>query len=100
MKLYAVVSFWCDEMFGGGELSINSPFYTSREEAEKHMYAREDPDDYIKEYEKKYQEWWKCEIIKYLGKPKMAFLKFAQWHFVPGIKLIAYLHSQMIKKGA
>ena len=41
MKLYAVVSFWCDELFGGGELSINSPFYTSREEAEKHMYARE-----------------------------------------------------------
>ena len=51
MKLYAVVSFWCDELFGGGELSINSPFYTSREEAEKHMYARESPDDYIKEYE-------------------------------------------------
>lgn len=40
----------------------------------------------IKEYEKKYPEWWKCEIIKFLGKPKMAFLKFAQWHFVPGIK--------------
>ena len=56
--------------------------------------------NYIKEYEKKYPQWWKCEIIKYLGKPKMAFLKFVQWHFVPGIKLIAYLHSQMIKKGA
>ena len=56
--------------------------------------------NYIKEYEKKYPEWWKCEIIKYLGKPKIAFLKCAQWHFVPGIKLIAYLHSQMIKKGA
>lgn len=55
---------------------------------------------YIKEYEKKYPEWWKCEIIKYLGKPKMAFLKFAQWHFIPGVKFIAYLHSQMIKKGA
>ena len=55
---------------------------------------------YIREYEAKYHEWWKCEIIKYLGKPKMMFLKFAQWHFVPGVKLIAYLHSQMIKKGA
>ena len=53
MKLYAVVSYWQDELFGGGELSINSPFYTSREEAEKHMYARENPDDYIKEYEMK-----------------------------------------------
>lgn len=56
--------------------------------------------NYIKECEKKYPQWWKCEIIKYLGKPKMAFLKFAQLHFVPGIKLIAYLHSRMIKKGA
>ena len=55
---------------------------------------------YIKKYEAKYPEWWKCKIIKYLGKPKMMFLKFAQWHFVPGVKLIAYLHSQMIKKGA
>ena len=55
---------------------------------------------YIKSYEQKYPEWWKCEIIKYLGKPKMAFLKFAQWHCVPGIKLIAFLHSVMIKRGA
>lgn len=55
---------------------------------------------YIKEYEQKYPEWWKCDIIKYLGKPKQAFLIFAKWHFIPGIKLIAYLHSQMIKKGA
>ena len=55
---------------------------------------------YIKSYEQKYPEWWKCEIIKYLGKPKMAFLKFAQWHYVPGIKLIAFLHSLMIKRGA
>ena len=55
---------------------------------------------YIKEYEKKYPKWWKCDIIKYLGKPKQAFLIFAKWHFIPGVKLIAYLHSQMIKKGA
>lgn len=55
---------------------------------------------YIRNYEQKYPEWWKCEIIKYLGKPKMAFLKFAQWHFIPGVKFIAYVHSQMIKKGA
>ena len=56
--------------------------------------------NYIETYEKKYPEWWKCEIIKYLGKPKIIFLKFAKWHFVSGIKLIAYLHSLMIKRGA
>lgn len=56
--------------------------------------------DYIKKYEKKYQEWWMCEIVKYLGKPKIAFLKCAQWHFIPGLKIIAYLHSRIVKKGA
>lgn len=55
---------------------------------------------YIKSYEEKYPEWWECEIIKYLGKPKIVFLKFAQWHCVPGIKSIAFLHSLMIKRGA
>ena len=55
---------------------------------------------YINGYEQKYPEWWKCKIIKYLGEPKIAFLKFAQWHCVPGIKMIAFLHSLMIKKGA
>lgn len=56
--------------------------------------------DYIKSYEQKYPEWWNCEIIKYLGKPKRVFLKFAQWHFVPGVKLVAFFHSLMIKRGA
>lgn len=56
--------------------------------------------DYIKSYEQKYPEWWECKIIKYLGKPKMAFLKFVQWHCIPGIKLIAFFHSFLIKRGA
>lgn len=56
--------------------------------------------DYIKAYEQKYPEWWKCEIIQYLGKPKIAFLKCAQWHFIPGIKMISFFHSLMIKRGA
>lgn len=55
---------------------------------------------YIKEYESKYPEWWKCEIIDYLGIAKKLFLKCAKWHFVGGLKTIAYAHSIVIKKGA
>ena len=51
MKVYAVINVWHDDMFGGYEVSVVSPMYTTKEEAEKHMYARESPDDYIKEYE-------------------------------------------------
>lgn len=56
--------------------------------------------DYINKYEKKYPQWWNSEIIKYLGAPKRVFLTFVKWHFVPGVKCVSYLHSQMIKKGA
>lgn len=56
--------------------------------------------NYLKEYESKYPEWWKCEIINHLGSAKRAFLKCAQLHFVVGLKAIAYAHSIRIKKGA
>ena len=55
---------------------------------------------YIKEYEQKYPEWWQCEIINHLGTAKKMFLKCARFHFVVGLKSIAFLHSLMIKKGA
>lgn len=48
---------------------------------------------YIKDYEKKYSEWWKCDIIHHLGKPKQVFLMFARWRCVTGLKLIALAHS-------
>lgn len=56
--------------------------------------------EYINRYEKKYPEWWECEIIKYLGTAKGVFLKCAKWHFVWGLKAIALAHSVRIKKGA
>ena len=56
--------------------------------------------NYIKDYEKKYPEWWKCEIINYLGKPKQVFLMCAKWRCVSGMKLITLAHSLMIKKGS
>lgn len=56
--------------------------------------------EYINEYEKKYPEWWECEILHYLGIAKNAFLKCAKWHFVLGLRSIAFAHSVRIKKGA
>ena len=56
--------------------------------------------DYIKEYEKKYPKWWECEVIHYLGKAKQIFLKCARIHFIYGLKVIAFAHSVMLRKGA
>ena len=53
MKVYAVINVWHDDLFGGCETSIVSPMYTSKEEAEKHMFSRCDEDDRIREYELK-----------------------------------------------
>ena len=49
MKVYAVINVWHDYMFGGCEVSVVSPMYTTREEAEKHMYSRGNTDDGIRE---------------------------------------------------
>ncbi len=56
--------------------------------------------NYILEYEKKYPEWWNCEIIKYLGIVKKVFLMCVRLRFIAGLKIIAFFHSLMIKKGA
>ena len=55
---------------------------------------------YLKEYEKKYPEWWTCEIVNYLGTAKRLFLKCAKSHIIGGLKAIALAHSLLIKKGA
>ena len=55
---------------------------------------------YISDYEKKYPNWWKCEIVKYVGKPKKLFLLCVRLHFIPGLKLISYLHSRIIDKAS
>ena len=37
MKVYAVINVWHDDMFGGYEVSVVSPMYTTKEEAEKRL---------------------------------------------------------------
>lgn len=54
---------------------------------------------YINEYEKKYPNWEKCEIINYLGKPKKLFLQMAKTRNVIGMRSIAKVHSMIIAKG-
>ena len=51
MKVYAVINVWHDDMFGGCETTVVSPMYTTREEAEKHMYSRLNKNDTVREYE-------------------------------------------------
>lgn len=52
--------------------------------------------NYIINYEKHYNNWWNCRVIKYLGKPKRLFLFFARIHFSSGIKVLARIHGAMI----
>lgn len=52
--------------------------------------------DYIKIYEKKYPEWYKCESVKKLGKAKEFFLIAARYRQIAIIKLLAYVHSKLI----
>lgn len=56
--------------------------------------------DYIEQYEVKYPEWWKCEIIKHIGIAKRMFLLFVRMHFVYGVKSIASLHSVVINNAS
>ena len=54
--------------------------------------------NYIEEYEKKFPDWEKCEIIHHLGKGKRIFLKMAQRRNIVGLKLMAMLHSLLVSK--
>ena len=53
--------------------------------------------NYIKNYEKKYPQWWKCDIINHLGIFKKVFLNLVRFQFIPGLRLLSYIHSKMIK---
>lgn len=52
--------------------------------------------NYICEYENKYPEWWKCEIVDNLGKAKKLFLLAARFKKISIMRLLAYVHSKLI----
>lgn len=51
---------------------------------------------YIKNYEFKYPMWYKCQIVKYLGKSKRFFLLLAKYKLVSGMKFLAFIHAKLI----
>lgn len=52
--------------------------------------------EYIKLYEKKYPDWYKCKIINSMGKGKKIFLLCAKYKLVIGLKLLADLHARVV----
>ncbi len=52
--------------------------------------------NYIKEYEKKYPNWYNSEIIKHMSKAKVIFLKAAKKKNIPLLRTLAFVHSKLI----
>ena len=52
--------------------------------------------EYINNYEKKYPQWEKAEVIAHLGKAKQVFLKTAKKRNIPAMKAISKAHSFLI----
>lgn len=52
--------------------------------------------NYIKNYEKKYPNWWQCESFKNIGKAKQMFLIAAKFKQPILMKQFAYLHNILI----
>lgn len=53
--------------------------------------------EYIHKYEAKYPQWQKCEIIACLGIAKKVFLLAARFKMVSIMKLLARVHSKMVR---
>lgn len=56
--------------------------------------------EYIEAYEKKYPEWWKCQIINHLGRAKRMFLKAAKMRMIFAMKQYAKLQDYIIARGS
>jgi DNA polymerase III delta prime subunit len=56
----------------------------------------QDINAYIQQYETKYPEWEKSEIIKHIGKAKALFLRMVKGRNVIGMRSIAKIHTLLI----
>lgn len=54
--------------------------------------------DYLKKYENKYPEWWKCNILHSIGRAKFVYLQCARFRFILMLKTLTYLHSRLVDK--
>lgn len=55
--------------------------------------------EYINNYTEHYPEWWKCKIIRYLGKSKCIFLLMVKHKKIGILKMISFAHSKIIRRG-
>ena len=55
--------------------------------------------DYIIDYEDKYPEWEKTEIIKHIGKAKAIFLKMVKARNITAMRAIAKAHTYLVGRG-
>ncbi len=51
---------------------------------------------YIADYESKYPEWYKSDIINELGRAKKAFLFCARYKWIDMLKVLSKIHSKMV----
>lgn len=51
---------------------------------------------YIKEYEKNYPDWYKCQMVNKLGNAKKIFLIAAKYKQITLMKILAVIHSKLI----
>lgn len=54
--------------------------------------------EYICNYEKKYPNWWNCEIVNYVGRAKKIYLLLIKSKNIIGIKILSYVHSVIVSR--
>lgn len=52
--------------------------------------------EYIKKYEEKYPDWYLCEILHKIGKPKYIFLMCVKYKMINILKILSYIHTKLI----
>ena len=58
--------------------------------------SKDRPAEIADAYEEKYPNWWKSDIINYIGKAKKVFLIMARYKNINGLKALSKLHSRMV----
>jgi glycosyltransferase involved in cell wall biosynthesis len=51
---------------------------------------------YINSYVSKYPHWYKAPSISCLGWPKKIFLQLVRYKWIPGLRILSWVHSKMI----
>jgi len=52
--------------------------------------------NYINEYEKRYPNWYQCEMVHKVGKAKQAFLICAKYRQIAVLKGLSYVHTKLV----